>query len=156
MSITSPAGTISTDNLSSAGVHTFAYILGSICVSEQKRKVYLEMLKNNRINTLRDTVVMCYRYADAVQIDQLFGIEANGKLSYPSAIDLYVKKSSDYGGTVMNGKKIYEDGSLSGFDGDYHGITARIVELKYTSDINGCLRGKAYTIMIVLTPDIVR
>jgi hypothetical protein len=151
MPITSPAGTVSTDNLSFARVHTFAYTLGSVCVSEQQRKVYLEMLKNNRINIFRDTVVMCYRYADAVQIDQLFGIEANGKLSYLSAIDPYVKKSSDYGGTVMNGKKIYENDAVP--DSDYHGVTVKKIEFKYTPDTNSCL-SKTYTIVIVLTPDL--
>jgi hypothetical protein len=155
MSIISPAGTVSTDNLLYSRIYTFTCATSSLCVSGQNRKVYLEILQNDRDNMIKDTVVICYRYAEAIQIDQLFGIEANGKLSYPSTIDHYVTKSLDYNGTVMNGKKIYENDAVS--DYNYHGVAnAKKIEFKYTADADSCLHSKVYTIVLVLTPDIVK
>jgi hypothetical protein len=63
-------------------------------VSEQKRKVYLEMLKNDRMRPLKDTIAVCYKYAEAMNINQLFGLEAKGEWSYPAAIESYVFNSN--------------------------------------------------------------
>jgi hypothetical protein len=153
--IASPAGTISTSNLSSAKVHTFTYTVNSLCVNDQTRKVYLEVLKNDKFSILRDTVVMCYLYAEAIHLNQLFGIEADGDWDYPPAIKPYISKTS-YGGTIMNGRKIYDDNLLTVFDKNYHGITARIIELKYKTKNNSCLHGETYRIRIVLTPDLTK
>jgi chemotaxis protein CheY-P-specific phosphatase CheC len=148
ISVSSPDGAVSIGNLSPA-VYTFTYTVDEICVSGQKRKVYLEILKNDRIRKHKDTVVMCYRYAEAIQIDQLFGIEAEGELlPLPPAIASYFEKTS-YGGTIMNGRKIYEE--VSGFD---YGVNSKKIELTYKADASSCLHGKEYTIAIILTPDI--
>jgi hypothetical protein len=149
ISVSSPDGMVSTGNLFPA-VYTLTYTIDGICVSGQQRKVYLEILKNDRIRTHKDTVVMCYRYADAVQINQIVGVEANGTWDYPSAIASYVKQTS-YGGMIMNGKEIYENDIVP--DYNYHGVKAKMIEFKYQSDNNGCLKGKEYKTVIILTDD---
>jgi hypothetical protein len=146
--IVSPEGKVSTANLSSSRIHTFTYTLSSWCVSDQQRMLYLEVLKDDMKRRLKDTVAICYLYADAIHIDQIFGIEANGSFSYPSAVNQYVSQSSS-GATIMNGKAIYENNAVS--DYNYHGAVAKKIEVTYTPDIDSCLAGKTYTVVIILT-----
>jgi hypothetical protein len=169
MQISSPAGTISTAVLTSARVHTFTYAITSRCVNEQKRKVYLEVIKNNNVHLPKDTVVVCYKYAETMQINQLLGVEASGQWEY-HAIKLdgieedigadYVVESTapsiHAGAIVMNGKAIYEDDNIS--SNSYHGLDdVKIVKFTYTINSGGnCLQGKAYSVVIVLTKDILR
>ncbi|MDR2027599.1 MAG: hypothetical protein LBQ01_08600, partial [Prevotellaceae bacterium] len=55
-----PEGTVSTGNLTFSRVHTLTYTVTSRCVNEQKRKVYLEVLRNGRMRPLKDTVEICH------------------------------------------------------------------------------------------------
>jgi hypothetical protein len=155
-------GIISTDNL---GIHplvyTFAYTVSNPCATDIKRKVYFETLKSGRKRPVRDTVEICYEYAEAVQINQLFGIDARGTWTYQSSVphdvDAYVAESTSpvYGGAViMNGKAIYKDTSIASYN--YHGIIdAKKVEFIYTTHTDSCLHGKKYKMVIILTPNII-
>jgi hypothetical protein len=158
-------GVVSMNKLASARVHTFTYTITSQCVADQKRKVYLEVINSERIHQLKDTIVICYEFADAVQINQIFGIESGGAdgWSYRAVnsgggtenIDAYVSKStspSPYAGAiVLNGKAIYEDSSIS-FNSYHEQIdTVKIIEFTYTSDSSSCLQGQTFTRVIVLT-----
>jgi hypothetical protein len=159
--IVSPSGKVSSNDLKSARVYTFTYTLADMCGQSPQRKVYLEKLTPDRMRPLKDTVVMCYRYAEAVQINQLFGIEANGKWEYYSSatddVKSYVSKSTSptyAGAVVMNGKAIYEDDDI--LLASYHGYdNVKTVTFIYESDIDGCLHGVKYRLVIVLTEDIV-
>jgi hypothetical protein len=159
IAITSPEGKISTSVLAHSRIHTLTYAVSSQCVSEQKRKVYLEMLKNGRVRLPKDTVVICHKYAEAVNINRLIGIEAGGEWKYsssvPDDVDKYVKQSTSpvYGGAVvMNGKAIYGDDEIS--PTLYHGVTAKTVKFVYATGSNSCLSGKSYSVVIVLTSDL--
>jgi hypothetical protein len=155
----SPAGTVSSTDLKSARVYTFTYELSDLCGLSPKRKVYLEKLEPDKMHPLKDTVVICYKYAEAVQINQLFGIEAKGKWTYYSSVagdvDQYVTESTspEYGGAVvMNGKAIYESSIPTG---SYHGLNnVKIVTFTYRADDDSCLHGKDYTVTVVLSEDI--
>jgi hypothetical protein len=116
------------------------------------------MLKDGKMRPLKDTIAMCYLYSEAVNINQLFGIEAGGTWLYPSDIAPYVTESTSpthAGAVVMNGKGIYEN--VSSLTGNYHGLNnVKIIDFVYKTDINGCLKGKEYKIVIVLTEDITK
>jgi hypothetical protein len=156
------SGTISTASL---GVHplvyTFVYTVSNPCATDIKRKVYFETLKPGRMRPVRDTVEICYEDAEAVQINQLFGIDARGTWTYhssvPNDVNAYVTESTSavYGGAVtMNGKAVYKDPSIASYN--YHGITdAKKVEFIYTTHHDSCLHGEVYKMVIILTPDII-
>jgi hypothetical protein len=144
--ITDPtsSGTISTNNLSAyTRVHTFTYTVSNLCTSNITRKVYLETLKQGKMRPLRDSIMICHKYAEAVNINQIFGIDAGGELSFVAAyqsdgvtpvngVDVHLKKStsSTYNGAlIMNGKAIYEN------------TTARKIVIRYTPAVGSCLDG---------------
>jgi sugar lactone lactonase YvrE len=154
--ITDPtaSGTIMTDDLNVyMRVHTFEYTVGNLCASSNiRRKVYLETLKQGKMRALRDSIVICYERAEAVNINQIFGIDACGTWSFEAFesdcftpvnnIDAYITESTSpaYGGAViMNGKAIYKNTS------------ARKILITYTPADDSCLAGRAFTIKIVLT-----
>jgi hypothetical protein len=153
-------GLISTDNLNAlVRVYTFTYTASNPCASSITRKVYLETLKPERMRPLRDTVVICYEQAEAVQINQIFGIEANGTWEYHSNnsgdVDAYVTKSASgayEGAVIMNGKAIYESAAIPPYF--YHGINTKKVEFTYITDENSCLNGEKYKTVIILMSDI--
>jgi hypothetical protein len=154
---------ISTNDLSSyVRVYTFAYTVSNPCASNITRRVYFETLKPDRMRPLIDTVVICNEQAEALQINQIFGIDAEGTWEYHSEdfgdVDAYVTESTSetYGGAViMNGKAIYESGAIPPYS--YHGIDdARKVDFTYTAGSNSCLHGEEYKIVIILTPDMTK
>jgi hypothetical protein len=125
-------------------------------VNAQKRKVYLELMNKNKYPSPKDTIVVCYKYAETMHINQLFGIEAGGEFVYDNNIAPYITKStsSTYGGaTVLNGKDIYIGGDIP--MSSYHGNTnVKIVNLIYKTGNNSCLPNKEYKITIALTDNI--
>jgi hypothetical protein len=110
----------------------------------------------------RDTIAICYEIAGAVQINQIFGIDAGkGTWTYFSQTDndvddyVTVSQSTEYGGAViMDGKAIYEDPTIGSYP--YHSMTdAKKVEFTYTPATGSCLAGKTYKVVIILTQNIV-
>jgi hypothetical protein len=159
------AGTISTDDLNvHTNTYTFAYTVGNPCISDVERKVYVERLKPGRMRPLRDTVVVCYKFAEMLQLNQIFGIDAAGTWEYHAMqignvkknIDGYVSESTSptYGGAViMNGKAIYEDSAID--YREYHeNNQVKTVNVIYKTGGNSCLNGKEYTVTIILTQNI--
>jgi hypothetical protein len=154
-------GEINTSQLASLGTYTYNYSVTNSCVADMKRKIYINMISNSdKFRLSKDTVVVCYERAEALQINRLFGIEAGGSLEYfssvPNDIDGYVTvspHSSPFDGAVtMNGKAVYESPTIPVYN--YHGIAAKKAVFTYTSDGDSCLKGKTYTVVIILTPNI--
>jgi hypothetical protein len=153
-------GVISANNLGSRGTYTFTYTVSNPCTTDDiTRKVYVEVLNGVRMPRPRDTIVICSDNAEAVNINQIFGIDAgyyDGAWSYYSQnpgngdVDNYVTESHSsmyYGAVVMNGKGIYNDSSI-----DYiSGTNNKKIVFTYTSKTGSCLGGKPYTIVIILT-----
>jgi hypothetical protein len=152
-----------TSVLALSRIQSLTYTVSSRCVISQTRKVYVEILKNGVSRPPKDTVTICHLYAEAVNINQLFGLEAGGTWTYNAVgggnIDKYVTESpssSVYAGAVvMNGKAIYKDEDIP--TQNYHGVTnARMVRFTYTAANSGCLKDKSYSMVIVLTEDIMK
>jgi hypothetical protein len=148
-------GVIPANSLGSRGTYTFTYTVSNPCTtSDITRKVYLEVLNAGRMRPLRDTIVICSDYAEAVNINQIFGIDANGTWEYHSwtagDVDSYVtiSHSPKYGeAVVMNGKALYQS-SITPYN--YHGLATKKVVFTYTPGNNSCLGGKSYTVVIIL------
>jgi hypothetical protein len=149
-------GVISANRLGSRGTYTFTYTVSNPCTTNDiTRKVYVEVLQPGRMRPLRDTIVICSDNAEAVNINQIFGIDAGGSWEYHSwtvkDVDAYVtiSHSSKYdGAVVMNGKAIYQS-SITSYN--YHGLVTKKVAFTYTPGANSCLKGKSYTVVIILT-----
>jgi hypothetical protein len=141
----------------SPSVYTLKYSASSHCIASVSRKIYLHTVNEKKIFARRDTIAVCWKYANTMQINQLFGIEAAGTWStIPVLTSAYVNQSpssSPYAGAlVFNGKAAYEDGVLPTVT--YHGIPARKIEFYYAVPASNCLGDKVYKTVIVLTPDI--
>jgi hypothetical protein len=140
----SAAGEVVIAESSQAGTATFTYEATNRCVvTPLVRKVYLRILSDD-VRWQRNTVTICHEKAEALQINQIFGIEAGGTFDYVaddgSDISTYIKTSSTYGGAItMDGKAIYKETSV------------RQVTITYTPDNNSCLAGTIFTIKIILT-----
>jgi hypothetical protein len=146
------SGTIRTDDVKTFAVHTFTYTVDAYCATGITRKVYLEPLRPERMRPLKDSVVICYLYAEALQINQLFGIEAYGDWSFDAGgynITPYITESTSpayNGAVIMDGKAIYEQFASGG--------NPMRIKVTYKSADGSCLAGKAFPITIILTPDI--
>jgi hypothetical protein len=144
---------------STQSVYTFIYSASSHCVASVSRKVYLHVAGDRKVFAPRDTVAVCWKYAEVLQVNQMFGIEAAGTWStVPVLSPAYIHQSaspSPYAGAlIFNGKAAYEDGVLTAVT--YHGEPARQIEFYYTVPAGDCLGDKAYRVVIVLTPDITK
>jgi hypothetical protein len=151
------AGTIAVNNLTPyTRVYTFAYTVVNPCATDIKRKVYLETLEADRMRPLRDSIMICHKYAENLQLNQIFGIDARGTWTFADEkVKAYVTESTSptYGGAViLNGKAIYKDTSIA--DYIYHGKSRKRVTVTYTPASDSCLAGQTFTILIILTDDI--
>jgi hypothetical protein len=153
-------GIIPANALGSQGTYTFTYTVSNPCTTgDITRKVYAEVLKLGRMRPLRDTIVICADNADAININQIFGIDAGkGTWTYKSHndhdIDAYVTEShsTTYGGAVvLNGKTLYGSPDAVIAPITYNGIKAKKAVFTYTSATDSCLGGKSYSIVVVLT-----
>ncbi|MDR1886634.1 MAG: hypothetical protein LBQ70_01850 [Prevotellaceae bacterium] len=133
--------------------YTYTYRVTNPCVGGMTGKIYLKMLGGNSLKQPQDTVTVCYETAEAVNINQIFGIDAGGTWTYvapdgtPVFLAPYVKESAACGGAViMNGKGIYENSSI----GFYGTTDTKRVVFTYTPAATSCLGGKKYTIVIIL------
>jgi hypothetical protein len=148
-------GVISANSLGSRGTYTFTYTVSNPCTtSDITRKVYLEVLNGVRTPRLRDTIVICSGNAEAININQIFGIDAGGTWEYHSwtakDVDNYVTESHSsmyYGAVVMNGKAIYDDSLIVKISGTDN----KKVVFTYTPKSGSCLSGHSYTVTIILT-----
>jgi hypothetical protein len=152
-------GSIAASLIAYSNVRTFTYTVTNPCLGEPlSRKIYLETLKSQRMRPLRDTVEICCETAEAVQINQIFGIDAGeGTWSYMSSaagdVNAYVKvsQSPEYSGAViMNGKAVYYESSIGYYP--YRGMNdAKKVEFIYTPADGSCLNGQTFKVVIILT-----
>jgi hypothetical protein len=141
-----PNGELDAYGLHSPGTYTFKYTVTAGCLNTTKvRKVYVKMLGAGESPHFRDTVKICYKQAQTVNINQLFGLESGGMLSPEPAVAPYVTQTS-HGGTIFDGKAFYE---ATPTKVPYHG--ADVVMVTFTYMPAGCLTGKTYKLVIVLT-----
>jgi hypothetical protein len=149
--IDASTGVITAGNLAAPGTYTYTYTASNTCVSNKTRKVYLRMLNGNSPKPPKDTIAICYEKADAVNINQIFGIEAGGAWSYNAEFNPYITQSTSpkyNGAVVMNGRGIYTDPSIGSYT--WHGINAKKVEIIYTPANGSCLDGKTFKRVIIL------
>jgi hypothetical protein len=148
--ISSPEGMISSDDFGIYKLLTFTYTVSNTCIDRHiSRQVYLDILRNGRIPQLEHPVKICYKQAEAVQISQIFGIEACGTLLYDTnsdAVKQYITRSTSdtyNGAVIMDGKSIYEDSSIP-----YYGNTnAKRVNFTYSSALPG---NKTYEMVVFI------
>jgi hypothetical protein len=140
-------------------VYTLKYTASNHCTAQKTAKIYLHVIKDKKVFAPRDTVSVCWKYAEALQMNQIFGIEATGVwTTAPTLTSEYLRQSpnsSPYSGAVIfNGKAAYENNILPSIT--YHGILARKIEFYYTVPADNCFGAKTYKVVIILTPNIMK
>jgi hypothetical protein len=142
--------------LTSAHIHTYKYTITNKCVTDLVRKFYLQTISNETVRPVRDTVVVCWEKAENLQLNQIFGIDAGGSWIYDGSLTDHVTEllAAPYtGATIFNGKTAYQDTGIPTVL--YHGVSSKTIVFKYRAALSGCLAGKEYTVVIVLTPNII-
>ncbi|MDR1593307.1 MAG: hypothetical protein LBS43_02325 [Prevotellaceae bacterium] len=161
--IIEPNGNLDASKLINRTIYTFKYTVIAGCSNIPKiQKVYLKTIGDNESFPLSDTIAICYEYAKAMNINQLFGIEAGTTSPVASNPPLYITQTNpslyitetSHGGTIFNGKQFYEDNQPG--SATYHGVSNVVmVEFSYTPS-GSCLSGITYKRVIVLTPDLTK
>jgi hypothetical protein len=140
-SLIQPDGDLNASNIHAPATYTFTYTVTTVCSPLPKtRKAYVTALRDDDSPRIRDTVRICYIRAKSVNVNQLFGLESGGTLTYDPDIEPHITKTLS-GGIILNGTALY--GS------SYPGT----VNVTFTYKPEYCLNGKEYTLVIVLTPD---
>jgi uncharacterized protein YjdB len=95
-----PNGDLNASNIHAPGTYTFTYTVTTACFPQPKTgKAYVTALGNGDSPRIRDTVRICYVHAQAVNVNQLFGLETGGTLSYDPDIEPYIT-TTDSGGVT--------------------------------------------------------
>jgi hypothetical protein len=156
-------GRIAKSHISKSNISTFTYTVSNHCIADLQRKIYVERLKPNRMRPLSDTILICYDKAGMLQINQIFGIDADGEWEYYALkpdntqvnINKYVteSQSSTYNGAVvMDGKAIYEDTAINWCPYRGRSDTKQVVFIYTAKD--ECLKNQSFKIVIILTPQL--
>ncbi|MDR0558864.1 MAG: hypothetical protein LBG92_01730 [Prevotellaceae bacterium] len=151
-SVDPQTGIINSDLLTGTNTHIYTYTISNNCISNYTRRLYLHIIKNSNFNMRTpDTVTVCYKYAEVLQINQIFGMDFEGTLTYDTSIpgiQNYMNLQTPSNGLIFNGKGAYEAGILPSVI--YNGQTARYINFEYTSSLSSCLNGKKFKITVVL------
>jgi hypothetical protein len=99
---------------------------------------------------------MCYERAEAIHVNQIFGIEAGGSFTYSGDggdITPYITESKSplspyYGAVVIDGKALYKDSSIPYYD---NAKKTKRITITYTPAAGSCLAGRTFTTTIILT-----
>jgi hypothetical protein len=79
-------------------------------------------------------------HAEAIQVNQIFGIEAGGELTWSSNFDKYITRStsaSHNGAVIMNGKELYQKGE-------------KVVKFNYNITSGNCFGNNTFSFVIKL------
>ena len=155
-------GNIAGNTLTSGATYTYTYMISNNCISNYRSKVYLHVLTDNEAFNLRtDTVAVCYLYANNLQINRMFGLDDGGTIAYNpnptglGSVEPFMVKSivpSKYAGAlIFHGGDAYNAANILPsitYRGD---ASAKYMVFTYTASSTGCLKGKTYRIVVVLT-----
>ena len=135
------------------GTNIFKYTVTDAC--GEASPAYLYLSTNVRAYTLNDTVRVCYDNAEAIQLNQIFGLEAGGEIKpeNPSINSEYftVSGSSDLSGAaIFNGKAAYSAPGLIPEDAEGD----KNVVFIYTPPVNSCFERNEYKLVLKLTSEI--
>jgi hypothetical protein len=152
----SSGGVVVIDENHSPGTHKLTYEATNRCITPVVRVAYLRVLYNNKVRMPRNIITMCYEKAEAIQVNQIFGIEAGGTFSYagdggditPYIIESKSPLSPYYGAVVIDGKALYKDPLIPYYD--VVKKTKRVM-VTYTPAAGSCLAGRTFTTTIILT-----
>jgi hypothetical protein len=150
-----PSGEIVINN---PGMYKFKYEVTNPCLSKSiVRVAYVKILSNNSMRLQNNTVSICYEKAEVLQINQIFGIEADdGTWSYTvdgGDVTPHIRESTSpsspyYGAVIMNGRAIYKDSSIPYYDDI---LKTKKVTITYTPGSGSCLEDIVFTTTIILT-----
>jgi hypothetical protein len=161
--ISAPAGSITVGGILNSSnfvyPNTYAYkynIVNECHTSEGK--LYAKTTNANMKKSPRDYIVICYENAKALNLNNIFGIEAGGTISTATLVEnnyitRYGALSNFNGAVIFDGYSAYS--GLSGtyaYSGPYTiDAGAKIVKFTYTSPPQSCLASQSYDVYIILT-----
>jgi hypothetical protein len=154
-------GIIIARDLLSSNIHTYEYTIENTCVSGVSRRFYVHLHADGvEWEAPKDTVIICCEQKDAIQMNQLFGIDSDGKWEYGikvgDSLGYIVELSSHIrqisispytGALIFDGQAAYFDNSIPVTT--YNGVPSKQIIFKYKT-APGCMKGKEYTKVIVL------
>jgi hypothetical protein len=146
-------GTVTVSELQNNNVHTYKYKVTNTCVSSMERKFYLRVLNDNKpFAPIRDTIRVCHAKAEALHMNQILGIDADGSWVYPTELDInnhirHITIDPHTGALIFNGKTAYADTSIPFTP---QSSTTKNIVFEFTPIATSCLAGKQYVIVIAL------
>ncbi|MDR2424530.1 MAG: FG-GAP-like repeat-containing protein [Prevotellaceae bacterium] len=155
-------GALAGNALHSGSTYTYVYTSSNGCTNNYRSKVYLHVLApDENFHLPADTVALCWRFANGLHINRIFGLDDGGTISYnpnpagAGSVEPYIARSvppSLYAGAlIFNGSDAYNAASILPAI-TYRGDTAaKYLTFTYTANSAGCLKGKQYRIVVVLT-----
>jgi hypothetical protein len=148
-----PDGTVARNDLADTGAGVYTYTVSNPCITYPSGKFYLRAINSDLQRRIADTVLICHSYADGLQINQLFGIDADGIISWSSEATPHISVSSTFGGSVtFAGSAAYDDPAIPVYI--WHGMFVKKIEFTYTAAYTGCLTNETYKTVLLLTSDI--
>lgn len=157
----SAEGRINSDMLATQHTYVYNYKITNTCYDATAR-VYIRTVENSPFGLPPDTVIICWENAEALQLNQILGIEAGGNLSSDATVMAHVKKAAApklySGAMIFNGQTAYK-ALLNNPTYVYTGpkTTGSAIQVKFTYAINNprsCLNGKEYELVLILTDEL--
>lgn len=160
---TTPSNTIAVNNdgiignasqLQQGHVYTYFYEIQNSCSLVQNGTLYLAVPKDYLLESNRGELKICYENATAIQLNQIFGVDADGTWSCtPLAANSHLLVSTTTphtGAAIFNGKAAWGNNTIP-FDGNGN----KVITITYTPAPGSCFAGNIYTITIILTDIII-
>lgn len=138
---------------SDKGIHTFVYEITDVCENKSKAKFYLTNRYPARV--IPDTVLICHKTADAIQMNQILGIDVkeNELSSYIVELNSFLHRSKSpkfEGAITFSAKKAYLQSNLLPDAPSKYGIGAKKAEFTYRPLTESCYTKEEYKLVLIL------
>lgn len=136
-------------------VNVLRYTVTNNCNTANTATMYLTPSKNRELS--RDTIEVCYNTAEALQLNQIFGLEAGGEILAltPNLEPSYLKKSVTpqvfAGAVTFSAKAAYSQNGLLPNAPSKYGTDAKMAVFEYRPPSNSCFSKSSYPLVLVIT-----
>ncbi|MDR0725742.1 MAG: right-handed parallel beta-helix repeat-containing protein [Prevotellaceae bacterium] len=141
------------------GTFTYSYTRFSECGTlSAAGKAYVH-IPNGKIPRRPDTVAVCRKHAEAININSVFGLELGGNLQYDASVNpdntvsantVKVSTPSQHAGAVIfNGEKAYQQATNPSYDVKYRGVDGKGFVFEYDYSSGACIKGKKRTVIVI-------
>jgi hypothetical protein len=152
------SGVINTGDFHNLNVHTYRYIRRSECLTSYSTAKAYVYISNDKIPPRPDTILVCTKHAQKLNLNSIIGLEYDGFLRYDNSVNpdnvvsdnvTEIVSPSQLAGMLMfDVQTAHNQATNSKYNVNYHGISGKQFAFDYVHTTSDCDAGTTRIVII--------